>query len=336
VTDDGQAIRFCVSDTGLGVAAEAAHLLFNPFSLGDSSYARKQQGAGLGLAVAKRVVEQAGGFIGFNSKPGEGAQFFFTLPISGVAPSAAAQRSDVEGQLAPPTGLTLLSFLRSPAMTDDIAHLLEPFGNRLVRAQSMAEAVERAGKQCFDVIIAGAGDADMLAAAPGVKAPLIAVLLRGDRAPSATDAVLRWPVETDQLYRALDEICEPGEDEAEPHVEPPAAIDAIAFSTLEKSVGVKTLVEILQCYIVTAEQLTDGLAQACADEKWDEAARLAQDIMGAAGGLGLAAITQAARDFARIAREGQNRHALRNAAQIVVGEHIRARQALIHLYPEVA
>ena len=40
--------------------------------------------------------------------------------------------------------------------------------------------------------------------------------------------------------------------------------------------------------------------------------------------------------FAQAAREGQNRHDLRNAAQMVVGEHVRARQALIHLYPDVA
>jgi HPt (histidine-containing phosphotransfer) domain-containing protein len=285
--------------------------------------------------VAKRIIEQAGGEIGFTSKPGEGAQFFFTLPISGVAPSVAAQRSEVENLHAPPTSLSLLFFLRNSSVADATAHLLEPFGNRVVRAQSMAEAVERAGKDYFDAIIAGAGDADMLAAAPGVKAPLIAVLLRGDRAPAATDAVLRWPVEADQLYRALDEICEPpGGEQAVAEI--PAAIDPVAFTTLEKSVGVKTLVEILQCYIVTAEQLTDGLAQACADEKWDEAGRLAQDIVGAAGGLGLVAITQAARNFARIAREGQNRHDLRNAAQVVVGEHVRARQALIHLYPDVA
>ena len=337
VTDDGQAVRFCVSDTGRGVAPAVAHLLFSPFSTGDSSYARKEQGAGLGLAVAKRIVEQAGGAIGFNSKP-EGAQFFFTLPISGVAPSAAGQRSEMESQHAPPSGLALLSFLRNPALSEGIAHLLEPFGNRMVRAESMAAAAERAGKEYFDAIIAGASDADMLAAAPGVKAPLIAVLLRGERAPTATDTVLRWPVEADQLYRALDEICHPpAAHETRTHAQTSsAAIDAIVFSTLEKSVGVKTLAEILQCYIVTAEQLTNGLAQACADEKWDEAARLAQDIVGAAGGLGLIAITQAARNFARAAREGQNRHDLRNAAQIVVGEHVRARQALIHLYPEVA
>jgi HPt (histidine-containing phosphotransfer) domain-containing protein len=236
----------------------------------------------------------------------------------------------------PPAGLSLLVFLKSAAVSDAIAHLLQPFGNHVVRAQSMAEALECAGKDRFDAIIAGAGDADMLAAAPGVKAPLIAVLLRGDRAPAATDTVLRWPVEADQLYRALDDICEPLLEGGTETAEIQAAIDPVAFSTLEKSVGVKTLVEILQCYIVTAEQLTDALAEASAEERWDDAARLAQDIVGAAGALGLAAITQAARDFTRIAREGDDPHALRNAAQVVVGEHVRARLALSRLYPEVA
>jgi HPt (histidine-containing phosphotransfer) domain-containing protein len=160
------------------------------------------------------------------------------------------------------------------------------------------------------------------------------VLLRGDRAPVATDIVLRWPIEADQFYEALGELYEP-QDEPE-EIAPEPAIDPAAFNMLEKSVGVTTLVEILQCYIVTAEQLTNALAQACGEEKWNDAARLAQDIVGAAGGLGLSAITHAARNFAHAAREGKSRHDLRNAAQLVVGEHIRARQALIHLYPDVA
>jgi signal transduction histidine kinase/HPt (histidine-containing phosphotransfer) domain-containing protein len=333
LTEDGEFVQFCVSDTGLGVAPEAARLLFSPFSPGDSSYARKQQGAGLGLAVAKRVIEQAGGSIGFSSKPDEGAQFFFTLPVSGLAPSAAAEPSETEGQLPPPTGLSLLFYLPNPVVADAAARLLEPFGNHVVRADSLAEAEERANNEHFDAIIARASDADMLAAAPGAKVPLIAILLRGGRVPAATNNVLRWPLQADQLYRALDQTCQPP-DKSE--AETIAAIDPVAFSTLERSVGVKTLVEILQCYIVTAEQLTSALAQACSEEKWDEAARLAQDIIGAAGGLGLAAITQAARIFARKAREGEDHHELRNAAQMVVGEHVRARQALIHLYPEVA
>jgi signal transduction histidine kinase/HPt (histidine-containing phosphotransfer) domain-containing protein len=335
VTEDGQQVRFSVTDTGHGVAPKVAPLLFRPFSPGDSSYARREQGAGLGLAVAKRVVEQSGGSIGFTSAPGDGAMFFFTVPVSGVV-SYASRASNAEAEHPAPAGLSLLMCLRTPAIGDTLSDMVEPFGNRVVRADTMAEAVERAGKEHFDAIIACAGDTDMLAAAPGTKAPLIAVLLRGDRAPAATDIVLRWPVEASQLYRAIEQVrlsCESQAYGSKP--EATAAIDPIAFSSLEKSVGVKTLMEILQCYIVTAEELTNALAQACAEEKWDDAARLAQDIVGAAGGLGLAAITQAARHFAQAARDGGDHHDLCNAAQVVVGEHTRARQALLQLYPEV-
>jgi signal transduction histidine kinase/HPt (histidine-containing phosphotransfer) domain-containing protein len=331
LTEDRHAVRFCVSDTGHGVAPEVASLLFSPFTPGDSSYARQQQGAGLGLAVAKRVVEQYGGEIGFSSKPGEGSQFFFTLPVSGVA--AGSPQGESENIAPPPTGLSLLLLLTNPAVAEATVHMLEPFGNRVVQAENLAQARECAALEHFDAIITGAGDADMLSAAPGARVPLIAILLRGDRAPSSTTHVLRWPVEAGQLYRTLDQTCQPAD---APETETVAAIDPVAFSSLEKSVGAKALVEILQCYIVTAEQLTNALAEACAGDKWDEASRLAQDIIGAAGGLGLTAVTQAAREFARKAREGESHHQLRNAAQAVVGEHVRVKQALIHLYPDAA
>ncbi len=332
VTEDGRSVRFCISDTGQGVAPGVASQLFHPFSPGDISYARKQQGAGLGLAVAKRVIEQAGGEIGFASKPDQGSEFFFTLPVSGLVPKAA-RPSELEAQAAPPSGISVLIFLPIAAVADATAGMLEPFGNRVVRAGSQFGAQELASREHFDAIIASAGDADMLAAAPGIEAQLIAILLQGERAPASTRNVLRWPTTADQLYRVLEQICRAPE-----HREPQkaGAIDPVAFSTLEKSLGTKALVDILQCYIVTAEQLTGALTGACRDEKWDEAARLAQDIIGAAGGLGLIAITGAARDFARKAREGHNHDELRNAAQTIAGEHTRTRQALGHLYPDVA
>jgi signal transduction histidine kinase/HPt (histidine-containing phosphotransfer) domain-containing protein len=330
-------VRFAVNDTGLGVAPEVAHLLFKPFSPGDTSYARFQQGAGLGLAVAKRIIDQAGGQIGFESNPDEGSQFWFTLPVSGQTSFSETERASFEMQQIAPHGLALLIYAPAPNIAPQIANLLEPFGNRVVIATSAADAARHASQERFDAIIASAADADLLAAAPGIKAPLIAVLLRGDRTPVSTDNVLRWPVTADELYHAINAACIVPEDGAPlEEGELPAAIDALAFSSLEKSVGVKTLIEILQCYIVTAEELTNALAAACAEERWDEAARLAQDIVGAAGGLGLAAVTQAARLFAQKSREGQNAHELRNAAQIVVGEHIRARRALHNLYPDVA
>ena len=328
-------VRFTITDTGLGVGPEAAKLLFKPFSPGDSSYARRQQGAGLGLAVAKRIIDQAGGRIGFEGGQGDGAQFWFSLPVSGQTENSKTASRRETSQVAP-HGISLLIYAPAPNVTPQIANMLEPFGNRVVIATSSADAVRHASQERFDAIIATTADADLLAAAPGVKAPIIAVLLRGDRAPAGTNNVMRWPVTADALYRAIDAACVPdGVEHPEEH-ELPAAIDAVTFSSLEKSVGVSTLIEILQCYIVTAEELANALAAATAAEKWDEAARLAQDIMGAAGGLGLAAVTQAARLFSQKAREGQSPHELRNAAQMVMGEHLRARRALTNLYPDVA
>ncbi len=69
--------------------------------------------------------------------------------------------------------------------------------------------------------------------------------------------------------------------------------------------GLKPLVEILQSYLENAELLCGGLAEACAEEKWDDASRLAQDIAGAAGGLGLIAVTAAARGFTQKTRRAK-------------------------------
>jgi len=324
-------VRFAISDTGPGVTPEIAQRLFKPFSPGDVSYARKEQGAGLGLAVTKRIVEQAGGQIGFESVAGDGALFWFTLPVSGHAGMAATP--SVENSRVAPQGLSLLIAVPASNVAASLSNMLEPFGNRVVIVTTTAEAAARASQEHFDALLAGPDEADLLGAAPGVRAPIMAILLRGDRTPAATDCVLRWPVSSDALFNALDSIC--ASERNSPSFALPAAIDAVTFSTLEKSVGVKTLIEILQCYEATAEQLTNALAEACAEEKWDEAGRLAQDIVGAAGGLGLTAITQAARHFTKANREGESPHALRNAAQMVVGEHLRARKALSNLYPDL-
>ncbi len=96
------------------------------------------------------------------------------------------------------------------------------------------------------------------------------------------------------------------------------------------------MLEILHSYVQTAEELCKSLTKASVDSNWNEAGRVAQDIAGAAGGLGLAAMTAAARGFAMKARETDDGHALRNAAQMVVGEHLRVRIALSNLYPDLA
>jgi len=334
---EAAAVRFSVTDTGHGVPKEIAADLYKPFTPGDTSYTRQQQGAGLGLSVVKRVVEGLGGETGFESEPGEGATFWFTIPLSSIAKLEPQSTPSAESSLAP-TGLAILAFAHDDAGNKQLANYLEPFGNTVQIAESIADTVLRAGRNSFDIVLVAASDADTIAAAPGMRSPILALLRGGDRAPTCADALLRWPSSATELYAAVGAVAESRRKEAEPEPQPPnsvAAIDADAFAALEKSVGVETLVEILKSYIDSAEQLCRALGEASDDANWQEAVRLAQDIAGSAGGLGLTAMTAAARGFAQAARDGADPHDLRNTAQLIVWEHERVRRSLANLYPDL-
>lgn len=72
-----------VSDRGIGIAPEHHERIFERFFQVDSSTTRAYGGAGLGLAISKRIVESHGGTIGVRSALGQGSTFFFTIPRSG-------------------------------------------------------------------------------------------------------------------------------------------------------------------------------------------------------------------------------------------------------------
>jgi two-component system sensor histidine kinase/response regulator len=86
--DDGRVrLAFAVRDTGIGIAPEQQHRMFEAFSQADSSTSRKYGGTGLGLAISRRLVGLMGGELDVDSAPGAGAVFHFTVPF-GVAASA--------------------------------------------------------------------------------------------------------------------------------------------------------------------------------------------------------------------------------------------------------
>ncbi|NMC54210.1 MAG: hypothetical protein GYA48_11300 [Chloroflexi bacterium] len=77
--NDGSFVRLSVADTGIGIAPDKLEEIFEPFHQLDGSSTRKAGGTGLGLNLARKIVEAHGSILSVYSEPGEGSRFEFTI-----------------------------------------------------------------------------------------------------------------------------------------------------------------------------------------------------------------------------------------------------------------
>jgi CheY-like chemotaxis protein len=139
----GSAIQISVADSGIGIAAGDQERVFMEFEQIDSTYTRKQEGTGLGLALTKKLVALHGGRIWVESEgEGKGSTFSFTIPIENNGEKGEAVA--MEAQAAGEKGVTVLVVEDDPHASELLSEYLTGAGYGVVHAFNGNEAVEKA------------------------------------------------------------------------------------------------------------------------------------------------------------------------------------------------
>jgi signal transduction histidine kinase/FixJ family two-component response regulator len=157
VAFDGQTLAMAVSDSGIGIAPEHLDRLFQRFSQADASTTRRFGGTGLGLAICQELTSLLKGKIWAESRLGEGATFFVSLPLVRLAPAEAPADSVAAGAPSGPAlsdrKVRLLCAEDNEVNQMVLRALLEPFDYDLVVVDNGLQALETYQREAFDLIL---------------------------------------------------------------------------------------------------------------------------------------------------------------------------------------
>jgi PAS domain S-box-containing protein len=168
---DKSALQIRVSDNGQGIGPELLPYVFDRFRQADSSTRRRFSGLGLGLSIAKQIVEMHGGTVEAHSAgQGKGSTFTVRLPIravrldeSGQEPSNASGTALAHTSTFPPVSLAGLRLLVVDDEADArrlLVRALQRAGAMVIAAGSAAEALEALSKAKPDVVVSDLGMPD--------------------------------------------------------------------------------------------------------------------------------------------------------------------------------
>jgi PAS domain S-box-containing protein len=143
---EAEAIRFSVQDSGIGFDPADKARLFEHFGQADESYTRAYEGAGLGLALARSLVEGLGGALDCDSAPGQGSLFWFDLAL----PPATADIASPGEQ--PQAGLRILLADDHPSNRQVVQMMLAELAE-VVGVEDGAQAIETFRGRPFDLVL---------------------------------------------------------------------------------------------------------------------------------------------------------------------------------------
>lgn len=310
------ALRFAVSDTGPGIAEADRARLFQPFSQLDGG---RHGGAGLGLAISKRLVEGMGGVITLQSIAGAGAVFTVDLP---VRPAAACEAEAPAPEAVPPLRVLVVEDER--VNREVLRGLLTREGHAVTEAETGAAALAAVAAAPFDVVLCDLRLPDMAGTAVARRIvtdggpPVVAVtanLMPEDRAACAAAGmagVIAKPIRPADLHAGLAAAVTArapvaSVPSAAAEEESGGAVPLLAPEYLTEMAEVLPPDQVARLVAMADNSLrgnTARLLEAWHDADPPAAAAAAHRLAGVAGSYGLTALRAVAKDLERAAKAG--------------------------------
>jgi CheY-like chemotaxis protein len=154
----GDCIRVEVTDTGAGIEPDVLPRIFDAFEQGDPVRARRFGGLGLGLAIAKALVDAHGGLISaWSDGAGCGARFRVELPIAAATPADSNGSIDNPRPAADPRRLRMLLVEDHPSTLAALERLLKAVGHEVHGVSCVTDALQATRNSHYDLVISDLG-----------------------------------------------------------------------------------------------------------------------------------------------------------------------------------